>query len=176
MDPTKTPIAPDYVLYQALPTTVCGTMTRTFCYGVGGPAGPRDYVWTVLVLGRIWKRLSERASHVVFRQWRKKRAEVKGAGIELAKSDLEPSAADLLRQVTGDAVVEHCPKGKCLAERPPCHSAKKKRRCMLGFDDERFQSASGDNAEVRVGHIDPNSTTAAPSQMCCQPSSGTKLK
>jgi hypothetical protein len=47
---------------------------------------------------------------------------------------------------------------------------------MLGFDDERFQSARGDNAEVRVGHIDPNSTTAAPSQMCCQPSSGTKLK
>ena len=141
-----------------------------------GAAGRGDCLWTVLVLGMIWKRLSERASHVVFLQWRKKRAEVKGAGIEFTKSDLEPPAADLLRQVTGDPVVEHCPEGKCLAEWPPCHSAKKKRRGMLGFDDERFQSASGDNAEVRVGHIDPNSTAAAPSQLCCQPLSGTKLK
>lgn len=86
---------------------------------------------------------------------------MKGAGIEFTKSDLEPSATDLLRQVTGDPAVEHCPEGKSLAEWPPCHSAKKKRRGMLGFDDERFQSARGDNAEVRVGHIDPNSTTAA---------------
>lgn len=113
---------------------------------------------------------------MVFLQWRKKRAQVKGAGIEFAECVVKPSAGDLLRQVMGGAVIEDRPEGKCFTERPPRHPAKKERRGMLGFDDERFQSARGDNAEVRVGHIDPDSTTAAPSQMSCQPSSGTKLK
>ena len=36
MAPPETPTAPDYVLYQALPTTICGTMTRAVCHGVGG--------------------------------------------------------------------------------------------------------------------------------------------
>ena len=90
-------------------------------------------MWTVLVLGRVWERLRERASHVVFQPWRKKRAEVKGAGIEFAKGDIKPPAGDLLRQVTGDPVVEHCPEGKCLTERAPSYSAKKERRGMLGF-------------------------------------------
>jgi hypothetical protein len=35
---------------------------------------------------------------------------------------------------------------------------------VLGFDDEHFQPARGDDAEIRIGHIDLSTTAATLSQ------------
>lgn len=101
---------------------------------------------------QIQKMLSGRVRQAVFLQWRRNRAEVEGAGIEVAKGFLEVPAAYLPRQVAGRMVVKHRPKGNRFTEWASCYATKEKQCGVLGFDDERFESAGGDDSEIRVGH------------------------
>lgn len=96
--------------------------------------------------------LSDRVRQVVFLQRRRNRANVEGACVEVAEGVLEMSAAYLLRQVAGRTVVKDRPEGNRFTERASCYATKEKQRGVLGFDDERFESAEGDDAEIRIGH------------------------
>jgi len=104
------------------------------------------------------KALSRRTRQSVFLQWRRKRAKVEGAGIELAKSVLELPTANLPRHVARRPVVKDRPEGNCLTERAPRHSTKEEQRRVLGFDYECFQPARGDDAEIRIGHTSWSTT------------------
>jgi hypothetical protein len=73
---------------------------------------------------------------------------MEGPEIELVQSFLESPRADLACQVASRPVVKDCPEANRFTEGVSRHVAKEKWRRMFGFDNERFESAWGDDAEV----------------------------
>ena len=81
-----------------------------------------------------------------------------GLGVELVKGFLESTGIDPAGHVTSCSFVENRPTADRLAHGLSGHPAKDKRGGMLGFEDELFETPSGNDAEIRVGHINPNTT------------------
>ena len=79
-------------------------------------------------------------------------------GVELVKGFLESTGIDPAGHVTSCSFVENGPTADRLAHGLSGHPAKDKRGGVLRFEDELFETPSGDDAEIRVGHINPNTT------------------
>lgn len=82
----------------------------------------------------------------------------------MAKGFLEMPAAYLLRQVAGRTAVKDRPEGDHFTEWASCYATKEKQGGVLGFDNERFESAGGNNAEIRIGHTFRSTTFLADSK------------
>lgn len=84
-----------------------------------------------------------------------------GTGVELMKGCLELVPSDKGRYQASGLVVENCPEGYGGAERLPSYPTQEEQRGVLGFKDQRFQTACSNDAEIRVCHQDlvPRSAT-----------------
>lgn len=81
-----------------------------------------------------------------------------GLGVELVKGFLESAGIDPTRHVACCSFVENRPTADRLAHGLSDHPPKDKRCGVLGFENELFEPPSGNDAEIRVGHINPTTT------------------
>ena len=80
--------------------------------------------------------------------------------MKLTKGFLESTASDSACQVTCCSLVENRPTADRLAHGLSRHPTKDKRCGVLGFENERFEPPRGNNAEIRVGHVNLSTTFA----------------
>ena len=78
--------------------------------------------------------------------------------MELTNGFLELTGSNSACQVACGSLVENRPVGDGLAQGLSRHPAEDKRRGVLGFKNERFEPPRGNDAEVRVGHVNPSTT------------------
>jgi len=72
-------------------------------------------------------------------------------GLELARSDED-------RYQASGLVVENCPEGYGGAEWLPSYPTQEEQRGVLGFENQSFQAALSNDAEIRVCHEDLSTT------------------
>lgn len=109
--------------------------------------------------GKGWQRsitptLFRQIDYILLREWRKVGPQVQRTGIKLPKRLVELALPDMPCDISCRLFVQNRPKRRRLGIPGSRQATKEKQRRVLRFENERFQAALRNDAEIGVGHIE----------------------